>query len=108
MKVCLAAAALFWGAAFAVHASEFMPFGIPYDVPLAEFDNGGAMSTGGVYWHYGAVGQTGGVGILTNSQYFLEVGVLARPIPEPAGWFAPLVCLAALLCEQYSFRRNAS
>ena len=71
-----------------------------YRIELSTFDNGGAMSTGAVYWQYSAVGQTEGVGSLVElmgSTYAADVGVLPRPIPEPAG----LTLAGVLICFRY-------
>ena len=57
-----------------------------YRIELSTFDSGGALSTGSVYWHYSALGQTEGVGNLTElsgSTYAMGIGVLPQPIPEP-------------------------
>ena len=75
-----------------------------YRVELSTFDNGGAVSTGSVYWHYGAVGQTEGVGSIANSLgalYAVDVGVLARPIPE--GGLCALLFICSALARERTF-----
>lgn len=58
-----------------------------YRLELTTFDCGGALTTGSVYWHYFAFGQTEGVGSLSDisgTTYDMDIGVLPIPIPEPA------------------------
>jgi hypothetical protein len=74
-----------------------------YRLELTTFDCGGALTTGSVYWHYFAFGQTEGVGSLSElsgSTYEMDIGVLPIPIPEPVVFGMALLTFCFIRLQQ--------